>query len=454
MLPSRPTLRSWNPESLATSAASITAGAESVAAAVRGINDACGRMPETEAWSGRSHDAAEAMFGRADSAASKLSEYADGVAAALKAGSETIGRARAALLSKADELDAGPLNVTDQWVVLIDPVRVSAQDMAKLQELAGAEQATINELLTAVGDADEETAKAVAAAGSQFGYEESEELTGPFAIPGGARPQDEVPNPKELPGMMTQETIRAADQQQNVREVIESTNQYGEEVTTVIKQDGSKAVTTRMDPFEWASKENFYEMEEFDKDGNFVARTSSWHDMYNDCDYTSITYADLSNLTISMDPTGYRTAGFTPAGGRSTQVPVELIDNISLVTGSGLSGLEKHIVNGGSLPMLTAESVENVGKASKFGGPALEVATTVFDMAMADSDKERCIALLSGIGGAGGGWAGAEAGAAVGALPVPIAFLTVPAGAFAGSLLVGFGGAKMGEFIGEVVCPY
>ena len=72
MLPSRPTLRSWNPESLTTSATAITARAESVAAAVRGINDACGRLPETQAWSGRSHDAAEAMFGRAESATSKL----------------------------------------------------------------------------------------------------------------------------------------------------------------------------------------------------------------------------------------------------------------------------------------------------------------------------------------------------------------------------------------------
>ena len=76
-------------------------------------------------------------------------------------------------------------------------------------------------------------------------------------------------------------------------------------------------------------------------------------------------------------------------------------------------------MNGGSLPMLTAESVENVSKATKFGGPALEVATTVFDMAMADSDKDRCIELLSGIGGGGGGWAGAELGAAAGTLTGP-----------------------------------
>lgn len=454
MLPSRPTLRTWNPESLEMSAASIIARAESVTAAVRGIKDACGRMPETEAWSGRSHDAAEAMFGRAEGAASQLSEYANGVAAALMAGSETIGRARAALLSKADELDAGPLNVTDQWVVLVDPVRMSVQDMAELHELARAEQATINELLTAVGDADDETANAVAAAGSRFGYAESGELNGPFAIPGGTQPHDEVPNPKELPGMMMQETIRSGEEMISIREVVEGKNSYDEETTTIFMQDGSKQVITKGDEFFWSSRQNFITVEQFDKDGDFVSETKSWHEMGNECDYTTISWPDGSNLSMSMDPSGHRTAGFTPAGGRSTQVPVELIDNISLVSGSGLSGLEKHIVNGGSLPMLTAESVENVGKAAKFGGPALEVATTVFDMAMADSDKERCIALVSGIGGAGGGWGGAELGASAGALVVPFAFLTVPAGAFLGGLGGGWGGAKLGEFIGEVLCPY
>ena len=119
MLPSRPTLKGWNPESLATSAASITTAAMSVFGAVTGVDSACQRMPETRAWSGRSHDAAVAMFGRASRDASKVAEYANEVASALRHGSATIGAARTALLNKADEVDQGPLNVTDQWVVLI-----------------------------------------------------------------------------------------------------------------------------------------------------------------------------------------------------------------------------------------------------------------------------------------------------------------------------------------------
>jgi hypothetical protein len=136
-------------------------------------------------------------------------------------------------------------------------------------------------------------------------------------------------------------------------------------------------------------------------------------------------------------------------------VPVELIDNISLVSGAGLSGLEKHVVNGGSLPMITASSVEDIGRAAKFGGPALGIATTVFDMAMADSGKDRCIALVAGAAGGGGGWAGAEVGAAIGAMFTgPFAVGTVPVLAFLGALGGGYYGGDLGKVVGEVVCPY
>lgn len=456
MLPSRPTLQGWNPESLASSAVAIAAAAQTVADGVSGIDDACRRMPETRAWSGRSHTAASAMFGRAERQASEFSEYAKAVSAALRSGAESIGTARRALLAKADELDAGPLNVSDQWVVLVDPAYMSDEAMAKLQALALQEQATVNTMLTAVSDADDATANAVVAAGDRFGFVEPGPPTelGGLLLPTTQRPPDEVADPRTPVGVVAQEMIRAADQQQNVREVVESTNGYGEEVMTVIKQDGSKAVTTRMDPFEWASKQNFYEIEEFDKNGDFVARTSSWHDLSNDCDYTSITFADGSNWTMSMDPAGHRQAGFTTADGRHSAVPVELIDNISTGTTAAMSGLEKHIARGGSLPMVTAETPENIGKTMKFGGPAVTVATTVFDMVMAESDKDRCIALVAGVAGGGGGWGGAELGAAAGMATGPGAPLAVPAFAAAGGLLAGLGGMKMGEFIGEVVCPY
>jgi hypothetical protein len=239
-----------------------------------------------------------------------------------------------------------------------------------------------------------------------------------------------------------------------IRETTESVNKHGEEVTTVIMQDGSKSVMTKHDPFDWPDRENFITVEQFDKNGNEVSSASSWHDYGNDCDYTSITWPDNSNFTMSMDSTGTRNAGFTTALGRHTGIPVEMIDNISLVSGAGLSGLEKHLVNGGALPMLTAGSIEDVGKATKFGGPALGVATTIFDMAMADTGRERCAAAVAGVFGMGGGWGGAEAGAALGTAFGPLAPGTVPAFAAAGALIGGYGMADLGKAIGEVACPY
>ena len=457
MLPSRPTLKGWNPDSLAASAEAISSGAASVSGAVTGIDCACQRMPETKAWSGRSHEAATEMFGRASRDVSKFSEYANAVASALKNGSGTIGSARSALLNEADQVDQGELNVTDQWVVLIDPVRMSAEKLAHLQALAQEEQATINSMLTAVGDADDGTANAVVAAGGRFGFVEAEPMTSDASsmmLPPRQRPGDQVPDPRTPVGMIGQEAIRAGDESITIREVTESKNQYGEEVTTVVMQDGSKQVITKNDPFEWPDRQNFITVEQFDKHGEEVSRSSSWHDLGNDCDYTSVTWPDGSNFTMSMDPTGYRNAGFTTASGRHSGVPVELIDDISNSSGAALAGLEKHIVNGGSLPMLTADSIENVGKAAKFGGPALGVATTVFDMVMADTGRDACIAAVAGAAGGGGGWGGAELGAYVGTFFGPGAPIAVPALAAAGALLGGFKGADLGKTVGSVLCPY
>ncbi|KKW62622.1 hypothetical protein AAV95_21385 [Mycolicibacterium elephantis] len=456
MLPTRSTLESWRPDLLWAASASVGAAGDAVRAAVSSVDDACGRLPEARAWAGTAQNAAEEMFGRADVVAEQFSNYADAVATAIGDGAALLDSVRGELLAKANELDAGPLNVTDSWVVQIDSRYVSEEEMAELQTLALREQEALNAMLIAVTEADDAMADAVLNAGKGFGFVEPGPPTdvGDMMLATASRPVDRVPDPRTIVGALGQAAIRSVDQQQNVREVIESTNEYGEEMTTVTKQDGSKAVATRMDPFEWPSKLNFYQIEEFDKSGDFVGRTSSWHDMGNDCDYTSFAYADGSNLSISMDPTGHVTVGFTSADGRHSAVPVELIDDISLVTTSHMSGLEKHIARGGSMPMVTAESVDRIGKTMKFGGPVVTVATTIFDMVMADSRHDRCVALVAGAAGGLGGWGGAEAGAAAGAATGPFAPLLVPPFAIGGAFFAGLGGRELGKLVGDVVCPY
>ncbi|MCK0177604.1 hypothetical protein [Mycolicibacterium sp. F2034L] len=332
---------------------------------------------------------------------------------------------------------------------------MSAEDLAELEKLAAAEQAEINTLLSAVGDADEDTANSITAVGGRFGFVEAKPSSDPFSIPTGpSRPRDEAPNPQDPVGLMDQHALRNGDMAITIREVVESENSAGEEVTTVIMQDGSRQVITKKDPFFWVDRQDFISVEQYDKDGNEISESSSWHDLGNDCDYTSITWPDGSNFTMTMDPTGYRSGGFTTAGGRHQAVPVELIDNMSLGAGAALSGLEKHIAHGSGLPMLTAESVDNIGKTAKYGGPALGLATTVFDMVMAESGRDACIAAFGGGGGGLGGWALAEGGAVVGAAILPAAPVMVPTLAAGGALLGGWGFAELGKRVGEVVCPY
>ena len=184
MLPSRSHLQGWNPASLSPAASALSDAGHSVYTAVRNLDDGCDRMHEARAWDGPAHKAATEMFRRATDTTSQFSHYTEGVAAALSKGAGTIGGARIALLNHADEVDRGELSVSDMWVVLIKPARVSAEKAASLQVQAKAEQAEINRLLVALGDADSGTVAQVQAAAKNFG----------FALPGPNDPRSLDPN--------------------------------------------------------------------------------------------------------------------------------------------------------------------------------------------------------------------------------------------------------------------
>ncbi len=78
---------------------------------------------------------------------------------------------------------------------------------------------------------------------------------GSLMMPVAQRPGDQVPDPRNPIGVLAQEAIRNGDMSVKIREVSEPVkNQYGDEVTTVTMQDGSKQVLTKYDPFDWPSK--------------------------------------------------------------------------------------------------------------------------------------------------------------------------------------------------------
>lgn len=448
MLPSRPRLRSWRPDSLSPAASALDGAGQSVYRTVRDLDDQIDAMPEASAWSGQAHDAATSMFRRATDTASELAHYSEAVATALERGSGSIGGARTSLLSHADQIDAGELQVTDMWVVVIKPARVSAEKAAALQAQAQTEQIEINRLLVAVGDADNATATAVQSAAEDFGFTLPEPNSFPGLDPssGAHRPADEVPNPMSLDGLIQQGVVRDHDMAQTVRESREWITEDGQVRKTLTMMDGS-----RHEIYEWNDYAPCVENTYYDKHGNKVSTTFSQDKTnYDGTKYTSITFADGTEVTMTQTPDGTTTGGVIAADGRQGVLPETFFTHPSLTTvGGALTGLEEQTKRG--IPMLSPQSVDDLGKAARYGGPALGVATALYDTVTAKTFYDGCVAAISGGAGVGGGYAGGTlAAAGVSALGMPqLAPVFAAGGSMAGAWTFGY----VGGVVGNIVCP-
>lgn len=387
------------------------------------------------------------MFRRATNKTSQFTHYTEGVATALKTGSGSIGAARTSLLTHAQELDRGELSVSDMWVVLIKPARVSAEKAASLQAQAKAEQAEINRLLVAVGDADNGTAAKVQAAAKDFGFTLPAPGDPRSLDPnsGLARPADDVPNPMSLEGLIQQGIVRDNDMAQTVRESREWTTEDGQVRKTLLMMDGS-----RHEIYEWNEMLPCVEDTYYDKNGKEVSSTFSQDKTnYDGTKFTSIKFADGTEVTMTRTADGKCTGGVTAADGRHGVLPDEFFSHPALTTvGGALTGLEEQAKRG--IPMLTAQSVENLGKIGKYGGPTLGVATALYDTVTAKTYQDACVAAISGGSGIAGGYATGTllaAAAAAGANPE-----LAPAFAAGGDMLGGWTFGYVGGIIGNIVC--
>lgn len=446
MLPSRSQLQGWNPDSLTGAASAVRAGGESVYIAVRDLEDDCHRLPEARTWSGKSHDAAEAMFGRATQSASQFSHYTDGVAAALEKGATAIGGARQGLLQEADHIDAGELQVTDQWVVLIKPAQMSAEKAAQLLLQAAQDQAEINRLLLALGDADSATAAAVEAAAKDFGFQPPD-TTSPFygMRPGEIPPGDQVPDPRFPMGLLQQGLIRDQDMATTVRATSEFTDSDGQVNRTLTMLDGS-----RHEIKEWGTYNPSTEDAYYDKSGKLVSATLS-QQQYDGTQFTSITFGDGTNLTMTRTADGKTSGGVTTPDGRHGLLPDEFFSHPNLtLAGGALTGLDKQAALG--IPMLNAGQLEKVHAGVKFAGPALGVATALYDTVTAATFEDACVAAISGGAGLAGGEAGAWGAGAAAAALLPEVPGAIPIAAAGGSMLGGWTFGYVGGIIGNIVC--
>lgn len=446
MLPSRSRLQSWNPESLLSAATTLRNAGGSIYQVVLALDDRIDRMPEARGWAGEAHGAAADLFRRATSRSSTFKNYADAFARALEAGSASIGSARTTLLSKADDIDSGSLNVTDQWVVMIDPAEMSAHKAAELQMQAQTAQTEVNELLLELDSADERTLQQLVLARIEHGKLFEGLVVGP---PGSVPPVsgDDVPNPKDPEGRQFQEAALAQDMATTIRDVEEAVDEHGNRIATLTMLDGSTQVTTQyIDqglPSEQVYAAGTVKLVHTDKNGNFVSETMTTP-REDGGSLTEVWYADGTKLAMSETADGVRTGScWTPGRGEAILPDSFFNDPVPTLAGGTLSGLE--VKAGQGIPKLSADVLEGLKGGAKFGGPAVGIASMAYNIVSAETLHEKCVAAWSGGVGLAGGLATTIA---VGAVPGvgPLAAMGISTGS-------GFLFGYVGELVGNVLCP-
>ena len=438
MLPSRPRLERWNPDSLTPAGDAVKNAGKAVGAAVSGMSSNLAKMADTKAWSGDAHKAATAMFGRAKIQTDEFSRYTAAVGDALSGAAGPIGSARTALLNKADEIDnSGQLHVSDQWVVLITGGQMTIEQVAALEKRAQSEQITVNLLLTDVGAADEAAAAAVTAAGQSHGFQLPDPTSLDRLYPGALEPGDEVPNPFSHVGATQQATLRDIDMAQTIRDTKVETN--GDITTTThTMQDGSTQVVTEDNEYQW-DRGPTLRVTQHDKDGNFVSQTSTftWKKgtgyYYSGATTTSTLLADGTTLESHEWPGGRAESKVITPDHREADIPIEILSNPpTAIAGGALTGLDTFAAQGGVIPKLSAEALHGLGAGAKFAGPAVGIAEAVLNVAGAKTAFERCVDIYSGAGSVAGGFAP----------------LLVPGGGWVGAGLISIGGSQIGGAFG------
>lgn len=445
MLPTRSRLQSWNPEALTSAASSIRSSGETIYDAVRNLDDRIDRMSAEKAWSGQAHDAAAGMFGRATDRSSAFKNYTDRVAETLQRGGASIGSWRTSVLAKASEIDASPLNVTDQWVVFIDQAGMSAERAAELEALAKAAQAEINTLLIGLDEADTATSTALLAAQASEGI--AADLPGKPPVSLTPYPQDEVLSPDTEEGRQFQDIARAQDMASTVRDITETTDRDGNRITTYTMLDGSTHEATEYVDQGLPSQQLYpagtTRVLHTDKNGNWVSDTMTTP-REDGGTLTEISWADGTRIDISETADGVRTGSCTTADGRESVLPDSFFNNpIPTLAGGVYSGIET--AAGRGMFGVSAAELDKVRIGAKFGGPALGVATMVYDLVSADTMWERCIAAWSGGTGLVGGLATSVAVAAVPGVG--------PFAAMGANVAGGFVFGYVGKLVGNIMCP-
>lgn len=205
----------------------------------------------------------------------------------------------------------------------------------------------------------------------------------------------------------------------------------GKTVRTLDMLDGSRQVYTRYDRCKNGDAETF---QYYGPGGKLVA-TVTQH--ANGSSTAVLVREGCSSVTVTTDPEGRSTAH---DDGKDFILPKnDFFTHPELtLAGGGVSAIESGSSKG--FPFMTAAQSENLRIGSKIAGPALGVATTIYDVVNAEGSYNKCAAGFSGTGGTVGSWALASLGA------------QSPWSAAGFAVVGAWGGGYLGTLVGERVC--
>lgn len=473
MIPRQFLLREWDPSSMhghdiAERGRRIETTLDTLAVAVR-------ELSSSKSWSGPAHDTAAEAFAHIRTAGRTIAAHAERFERSLHRAADDVARARTDALTHVAELTRSPLWVSDIWVVLIDPVPLTAEQIGELRIAQQRAQSEINELIVAVGQADR--AQALAHSTPDLGVRQAAlmQLGTGSAAPD---PALSVPDPYTPAGMLQMDAARRAYEATTPR-ASEKTTGTERDTLDVTYQDGSRAEIVN---HKIAADGTVYTEGEHERT---VVRTFSADGVLTSTSDVRVTgrrkdtKVDYPNkMTVTLVEHGeYRDATITyPDGtvheiGNDKSFWSEMGDAATTWNNPVAFGLDF----AGGLPSAEAQRAAAlaaprpappvVGAASnwdpqwaKRGSIALSVGIGAYEWVTADTSAQRCKVGLSTMGSIAGGVLltspGASGGALVGgavAGPTGAAVGSAVGGAV-GGMIGSVGGGALGGRLGDKVC--
>lgn len=472
MIPLKSVYESWDIAGLMGESRTVAAAGDDLERAIYDLRADVSTMPETRAWEGEGHNAADEMFGRADSHARFFDSIANGssqngshvgVAGVLSQAFHTLSSVKERLDSAVKMIELGPLNISDQWVVLINGEEMTQARYEALQRIQKAFQDKLNPLLVELSAADEECARRLQYIAQHY----TSARLDPHDIYASDRVSEAVPNPSTENGLALQEALRQQDAALTVRETHEEINADGSLVKTVTMQDGSKQVITMNEKYtdpkyrsmfgEKPPVSNLQQVQSYDSSGKLIStvRTQTFDELMSDWEMgqrtqTVISVPGQGTVVIDRKSDGTVYGTFWDPEGSYKAIPADspfFTHPMATTVGGAITGLETAAGKGALSTALSLDEASKIKAGSKFAGPALGMAVTAFDMATAETPREACVA---GVGGAIGTGGSVLAGSLASAYVPGVATATgasVLASMF-GSWVFG----SIGNAIGEKVC--